>query len=47
MSSLIDAPVRYDLAESTSPPLRLADVVDPAVFKPDDFEALARLARAL
>ncbi|GAA4199577.1 pyridoxal phosphate-dependent aminotransferase [Actinocatenispora rupis] len=29
MSSLIDAPVRYDLAESTSPPLRLGEVVDP------------------
>jgi aspartate/methionine/tyrosine aminotransferase len=32
ISSLIDAPVRYDLAESTSPSLRLADVVDPAVL---------------
>lgn len=30
MSSLIDSPVRYDLAESTCPPLRLGEVVDVA-----------------
>jgi aspartate/methionine/tyrosine aminotransferase len=30
MSALIDVPVRYDLAESTSPPLRLRDLADPA-----------------
>ncbi len=29
MTSLVDVPVRYDLAESTSPALRLADLVDP------------------
>lgn len=29
MTSLVDDPVRYDLAESTSPSLRLADLVDP------------------
>lgn len=30
MTTLIDRPVRYDLAESTSPPLRLRDLADPA-----------------
>ncbi|MBG0567326.1 pyridoxal phosphate-dependent aminotransferase [Actinoplanes aureus] len=30
MTSLIDDHVRYDLAESTSPPLSLADLADPA-----------------
>ncbi|WP_243866628.1 pyridoxal phosphate-dependent aminotransferase [Actinophytocola oryzae] len=30
MTALIDRPVRYDLAESTSPPLRLGDLADPA-----------------
>jgi aspartate/methionine/tyrosine aminotransferase len=32
ISSLIDSPVRYDLGESTSPSLRISDVVDPAVL---------------
>jgi aspartate/methionine/tyrosine aminotransferase len=30
MTSLVDRPMRYDLAESTSPPLRLRDLADPA-----------------
>ncbi|MBC8091546.1 MAG: pyridoxal phosphate-dependent aminotransferase [Pseudonocardia sp.] len=30
MTSLVDSAVRFDLAESTSPPLRLDDLVDPA-----------------
>lgn len=29
MTALIDQPVRYDLAESTCPPLRLGDLADP------------------
>lgn len=32
MSSLVDVPARYDLAESTGPALRLADLVDPAAM---------------
>jgi hypothetical protein len=32
MSALIDTPVRYDLAESTSPPLSLGDLTDPAAL---------------
>ncbi len=32
MSALIDTPVRYDLAESTCPPIRLGDLVDPAAL---------------
>lgn len=32
MAALVDTPVRYDLAESTSPALRLSDVVDPAAL---------------
>jgi aspartate/methionine/tyrosine aminotransferase len=32
MSALIDIPVRYDLAESTSPPLAVADIADPAAL---------------
>lgn len=32
MSSLVDAPLRYDLAESTCPPLRLDEVCDPAAL---------------
>jgi len=32
MSALIDSPVRYDLAESTSPPLDLGDIVDAGVL---------------
>jgi aspartate/methionine/tyrosine aminotransferase len=32
MSALIDSPVRYDLAESTCPPLTLGDLADPAVL---------------
>jgi aspartate/methionine/tyrosine aminotransferase len=31
MSDLVDRPVRYDLAESTSPPLRLGELLTPAV----------------
>jgi aspartate/methionine/tyrosine aminotransferase len=30
MAGLIDVPVRYDLGESTCPPVRLADLLDPA-----------------
>jgi aspartate/methionine/tyrosine aminotransferase len=30
MTALIDNPVRYDLAESTCPPLNIGDLVDPA-----------------
>ncbi|WP_205856436.1 pyridoxal phosphate-dependent aminotransferase [Phytoactinopolyspora endophytica] len=30
MTTLIDSPVRYDLAESTCPPLNLGDIADPA-----------------
>ena len=30
ISALIDGPVRYDLAESTCPPLRLGELADPA-----------------
>ena len=30
ISALIDSPVRYDLGESTSPSLRLGDLIDPA-----------------
>ena len=30
MTSLVDVPVRYDLAESTGPALRVRDLVDPA-----------------
>jgi aspartate/methionine/tyrosine aminotransferase len=30
MSALIDVPVRYDLGESTCPPLNVGDLVDPA-----------------
>lgn len=29
MMSLVDVPVRYDLAQSTGPPLRVGDLVDP------------------
>ncbi|HEY3502687.1 MAG TPA: pyridoxal phosphate-dependent aminotransferase [Actinocatenispora sp.] len=32
MSSLIDTPVRYDLAESTCPALRLDEIVEPAAL---------------
>ncbi|PZG11979.1 hypothetical protein C1I95_26850 [Micromonospora craterilacus] len=32
MTTLIDLPVRYDLAESTAPPLRLGEIADPAVL---------------
>ena len=32
MTALIDQPVRYDLAESTCPPLRTADLVDAAAL---------------
>jgi aspartate/methionine/tyrosine aminotransferase len=32
MTALIDIPVRYDLAESTCPPLNLGDVVDPGTL---------------
>jgi aspartate/methionine/tyrosine aminotransferase len=32
MSALVDRPVRYDLAESTCPPLNLGDLVDPAAL---------------
>jgi hypothetical protein len=32
MTSLVDTPVRYDLAESTGPALRLGELVDPAVL---------------
>jgi aspartate/methionine/tyrosine aminotransferase len=32
MSALIDRPVRYDLAESTCPPLNLGDLADPAAL---------------
>ncbi len=30
MTSLVDAVVRFDLAESTSPPLQVGDLTDPA-----------------
>lgn len=33
MSGLVDAPVAYDLAESTSPPLRLREVLTPEVLR--------------
>lgn len=33
MSGLVDAPVAYDLAESTSPPLRLREVLAPEVLR--------------
>jgi aspartate/methionine/tyrosine aminotransferase len=33
MSGLVDAPVRYDLAESTSPPLRLEEILGPDVLR--------------
>ncbi len=33
MTSLVDTPVRYDLAESTGPALRLGDLVDPVAMK--------------
>jgi len=33
MATLVDSTVRYDLAESTSPPLRLGDLVDPAELR--------------
>ncbi|MFC4110767.1 pyridoxal phosphate-dependent aminotransferase [Micromonospora zhanjiangensis] len=33
MTTLIDVPVRYDLAESTCPALRLGDLVDPTDLK--------------
>ena len=32
MSHLIDEPVRYDLGESTCPPVRLADLIDAATL---------------
>ena len=32
MTSLVDAPVRYDLAESTGPALRVRELVDPAAL---------------
>ena len=32
ISSLVDAPVKYDLGESTCPPLALADIADPTVL---------------
>lgn len=32
MTSLVDTPVRYDLAESTSPALRVSELVDPDVL---------------
>lgn len=32
MTSLVDRPVRYDLAESTCPPLRLGDLGDPTAL---------------
>jgi aspartate/methionine/tyrosine aminotransferase len=32
MTALVDAPVRYDLAESTCPPVRVDDLVDPAAL---------------
>jgi aspartate/methionine/tyrosine aminotransferase len=32
MADLIDLPVRYDLGESTSPPLRTGDLADPATL---------------
>lgn len=32
MSNLIDEPVRYDLGESTCPPVRLADLIDAATL---------------
>jgi aspartate/methionine/tyrosine aminotransferase len=32
MSELVDLPVRYDLAESTSPPLRLGELLSPEVI---------------
>ncbi|HVK26579.1 MAG TPA: pyridoxal phosphate-dependent aminotransferase [Actinokineospora sp.] len=33
MTTLIDTAVRYDLAESTSPPVNLGDLIDPAELK--------------
>ena len=32
ISSLVDAPIKYDLGESTCPPLALADIADPSVL---------------